>query len=139
LTQKQSSFAGKYYTLNDAYCEPKCVQSPMPPLLIGGGGQKRTLPLVAKYADHWNYPGNSPDPLGDLEKSLVRLRECCDDIGRDMSTIRISTQLWASRMSDTELVERARAYGDMGVDLGIVSLPRPLNVADIHRYAEVLS
>jgi hypothetical protein len=56
-----------------------------------------------------------------------------------MSTIRISTQLWASRMSDTELVERARAYGDMGVDLGIVSLPRPLNVADIHRYAEVLS
>jgi hypothetical protein len=77
--------------------------------------------------------------LGDLEKSLVRLRECCDDIGRDMSTIRISTQLWASRMSDTELVERARAYGDMGVDLGIVSLPRPLNVADIHRYAEVLS
>lgn len=139
LTQKQSSFAGKYYTLNDAYCEPKCVQSPMPPLLIGGGGMKRTLPLVARYADHWNYPGNSPDPLGDLEKSLVRLRECCDDIGRDMSTIRISTQLWASRMSDTELVERARAYGDMGVDLGIVSLPRPLNVADIHRYAEVLS
>jgi F420-dependent oxidoreductase-like protein len=139
LTQKQSSFAGKYYTLADAYCEPKCVQSPMPPLLIGGGGMKRTLPLVAKYADHWNFPGNSPDPLGDFERSMARLRECCDEIGRDVSTIRISTQLWASRMSDAELVDRAQAYADLGIDLGIVSLPRPLKVSDIHRYAEVLS
>jgi hypothetical protein len=42
-------------------------------------------------------------------------------------------------MSDAELVDRAQAYADLGIDLGIVSLPRPLNVADIHRYAEVLS
>jgi F420-dependent oxidoreductase-like protein len=137
LTQKQSSFSGKYYTLTDAYCEPKPVQSPMPPVLIGGGGHKRTLPLVARYADHWNFPGNSEDPLGDLHKSLARLRECCDEIGRDMSDIRISTQLWVAQMSDAQAVETALAYADAGVGLGLVSLPRPLDPRDIHRYAEL--
>lgn len=137
LTQEQSSYKGSYYTLTDAYCEPKPIQSPMPPILIGGGGHKRTLPLVARYADHWNFPGNSQDPLGDLNKSLARLRECCDEVGRDISTIRISTQLWVAQMSDAQAVETALAYADAGVGLGLVSLPRPLSPRDIHRYADL--
>ncbi|MCX6528649.1 MAG: TIGR03560 family F420-dependent LLM class oxidoreductase [Actinobacteria bacterium] len=139
LTQKQSSFNGKYFTLTDAYCEPKPIQQPMPPVLIGGGGMKRTLPLVAQYADHWNFPGNSEDPLGDLKKSVARLKECCDEIGRDISTIRISTQLWVDRMSEAEAIERAHAYEDAGVSLAIVSLPRPLNVKHIKEYPELFA
>lgn len=139
LTQKQSSFNGKYFTLTDAYCEPKPIQQPMPPVLIGGGGMNRTLPLVAQYADHWNFPGNSEDPLGDLKKSVARLKECCDEIGRDISTIRISTQLWVDRMSEAEAIERALAYEDAGVSLAIVSLPRPLNVKHIKEYPELFA
>jgi F420-dependent oxidoreductase-like protein len=139
LTQKQSTFKGKYFTLTDAYCEPKPIQQPMPPVLIGGGGMKRTLPLVALYADHWNFPGNSEDPLGDLKKSVARLKECCDEIGRDISTIRISTQLWVDRMSESEAIERALAYEDAGVGLAIVSLPRPLNVKHIKEYPELFA
>ncbi len=137
LTQKQTSFNGKYYTLTDAYCEPKPIQQPMPPVLIGGGGFKRTLPLVARYADHWNFPGNSDNPLGDLQKSLARLRECCDEVGRNMADIRISTQIWVDRMSESEAVDRALAYADAGVGLALVSLPRPLNPAHIHKYADL--
>ena len=139
LTQKQSNFTGKYFTLTNAYCEPKPIQQPMPPVLIGGGGMKRTLPLVARYADHWNFPGNSEDPLGDLKKSVARLKECCDEIGRDISTIRISTQLWVDRMSESEAIERALAYEDAGVGLAIVSLPRPLNVKHINEYPELFA
>jgi alkanesulfonate monooxygenase SsuD/methylene tetrahydromethanopterin reductase-like flavin-dependent oxidoreductase (luciferase family) len=139
LTQKQSNFTGKYFTLTNAYCEPKPIQQPMPPVLIGGGGMKRTLPLVARYADHWNFPGNSEDPLGDLKKSVTRLKECCDEIGRDISTIRISTQLWVDRMSESEAIERALAYEDAGVGLAIVSLPRPLNVKHINEYPELFA
>lgn len=139
LTQKQTSFNGRFYTLTDAYCEPKPIQQPMPPILIGGGGMRRTIPLVAKYADHWNFPGNSEDPLGDLQKSVARLQECCDEIGRDISTIRISTQLWVDRMSPAEAVERALAYEDAGVSLAIVSLPRPLNTRHIEEYPELFA
>ena len=137
LFRSQTSFNGKYYTLTDAYCEPKPIQQPMPPVLIGGGGFKRTLPLVARYADHWNFPGNSDNPLGDLQKSLARLRECCDEVGRNMADIRISTQIWVDRMSESEAVDRALAYADAGVGLALVSLPRPLNPAHIHKYADL--
>ena len=55
LTESQaSSFDGKHYTIKDAKCNPKPIQKPHPPIWIGGGG-KKTLQLVAKYADGWNY------------------------------------------------------------------------------------
>ncbi|CPZ52897.1 Hypothetical luciferase-like monooxygenase [Mycobacteroides abscessus] len=60
LSQRQTSFSGQYYSVTDAYCEPKCLQQPYPPILIGGKGEKRTLPLVARYAQHWNFPDGTP-------------------------------------------------------------------------------
>jgi 2-methylisocitrate lyase-like PEP mutase family enzyme len=74
-----------------------------------------------------------------LKKSVARLKECCDEIGRDISTIRISTQLWVDRMSEAEAIERALAYEDAGVSLAIVSLPRPLNVKHIKEYPELFA
>jgi F420-dependent oxidoreductase-like protein len=59
LTQHTTSFAGRYFTLTDAFCEPKPVQRPHPPICIGGTGEKRTLPAVARWAQHWNHPGAS--------------------------------------------------------------------------------
>ena len=49
-----ATFAGTYFQLDDAWCEPKPVQRPHPPIGIGGNGEKRTLRLVARVAQHWN-------------------------------------------------------------------------------------
>jgi F420-dependent oxidoreductase-like protein len=56
-TQPKVTFKGRYYQLDNAPLAPKPVQRPHPELLIGGGGEKRTLRIAAKYADHWNVWG----------------------------------------------------------------------------------
>src|SRR3954453_14037083 len=56
LTETTANFSGKYYKLTEAYNEPKPVQKPHPPIVIGGGGEQRTLRTVAKWAQHWNVP-----------------------------------------------------------------------------------
>ncbi len=58
-TQSPASFQGSYYTIEDAYCEPR--PDPIPPLMIGGGGEKLTLRLVARHADWWNIPEGSAE------------------------------------------------------------------------------
>src|SRR5262245_35448576 len=61
LSQEVSDFDGRYYQLKEARCEPKPVQQPHPPICIGGGGERRTLRIAAKYAQHWNVPGGGVD------------------------------------------------------------------------------
>lgn len=89
-TERAPTFAGRYYQLKDAYCEPKPIQKPYPPFVIGGSGEQRTLRVVAQYANVWNFPG------GDVEtfrhKSQV-LDGHCTAIGRDPSEVERSIQL----------------------------------------------
>src|SRR5262249_12754932 len=54
LTKDRASSQGQYFTLTEAWCEPKPVQRPHPPIAIGGNGERRTLRIVARYAQHWN-------------------------------------------------------------------------------------
>jgi alkanesulfonate monooxygenase SsuD/methylene tetrahydromethanopterin reductase-like flavin-dependent oxidoreductase (luciferase family) len=84
LTESQaSSFDGKHYTIKDAKCNPKAIQKPHPPIWIGGGG-KKTLQLVAKYADGWNYGLCTYDEY--LSKISI-LRDCCKEVGRSFEKI----------------------------------------------------
>ncbi|MGA7542757.1 MAG: LLM class flavin-dependent oxidoreductase [Nitrososphaeraceae archaeon] len=83
LTENQASFEGKHYTIKDAKCSPKPIQKPHPPIWIGGGG-KKTLQLVAKYADGWNYGLCTYDEY--LSKISV-LRNCCKAVGRNYEKI----------------------------------------------------
>ena len=69
--------------------KPGPVQQPRPPIVVGGVGEKYTLPLVAKYADVWNVPTYA---LGELDHKIAVLRQLCDDIGRDPSTIVMSIE-----------------------------------------------
>jgi F420-dependent oxidoreductase-like protein len=101
LTRQRFSFAGEHYTLTDATCEPKPVQSPLP-ILIGGGGEKRTLRIVARHADEWNTWG-TPETFE--HKSAV-LAEHCAAVGRDPSTIVRSAQ--AVVFLGTEAPEESR-------------------------------
>jgi F420-dependent oxidoreductase-like protein len=82
-TQNRSSFEGRYYRLSDAPLDPKPVQKPHPELMIGGGGERVTLRIVAKHADHWNVWGG-PKVLA--HKSAV-LEHHCSKAGRDSQSI----------------------------------------------------
>jgi F420-dependent oxidoreductase-like protein len=89
FTEKRASFPGRYYQLKDALCEPKPVQKPYPRLLVGGGGEKLTLRVVAKHADEWN---GEVGPAG-MARKLAVLREHCRAIGRDPDEIEVSVLL----------------------------------------------
>ena len=82
LDEPLSTFAGKHYTLADAVAEPKPVQRRLP-LLIGGGGEQKTLRTVARYADYWHGHG-APEVI---RHKLEVLARHCADVGRDVSEI----------------------------------------------------
>jgi len=82
-------FAGKHFTVKDMPIKPGAVQQPRPPIVVGGVGERYTLPLVARYADVWNVPTYA---LGDLEHKIAVLRSICSDVGRDPSTITLSIE-----------------------------------------------
>src|SRR5947207_10452705 len=86
-TQEEAVFEGKYYQVRGAINQPKGVQQPHIPLLIGGGGEKVTLKLVAQYADACHVFG---DPATIAHKFAV-LKQHCEAIGRDYESIRRAT------------------------------------------------
>jgi len=80
----EGPYEGKHYQLAETICEPRPLQTPRPPILIGGGGEKKTLRLVAQYADACNLFGSSPE---DVAHKLDVLRGHCDALGRDYDAI----------------------------------------------------
>jgi F420-dependent oxidoreductase-like protein len=103
------SFAGKHYTLADSPALPKPVQPGGPPILIGGGGPKRTPALAAKYASEFNLPFQSVEDTG---AQFQRVREACQAIGRDPSTLVYSNALVVCcGATEAEVNRRAAAIG----------------------------
>jgi F420-dependent oxidoreductase-like protein len=82
-TEQPASFAGKFYQVRDAHCNPQPIQKPHPPILIGGSGERKTLRIVAQYGDACNLFGSSET----VKKKLAVLREHCRDVGRDYNSI----------------------------------------------------
>ena len=89
FTENRANFKGRYYTVTDAPNNPKPVQKPHPPIMIGGAGEKVLLRLVAKYADRWNCPAG----YRDFKKTLGVLHEHCRAVSRDPEDITVSEQL----------------------------------------------
>ncbi len=89
-TEPRANFSGKYYQLTDALCEPKPVQKPYPPFVIGGSGERLTLRVVAQYASIWNYVGASVDDFSRLNHVLD---DHCAVVGRDPADIERSVQV----------------------------------------------
>jgi len=79
----EASFSGEHYSIDGAVCRPKPLQRPHPPIWIAGGGEKKTLRVVAEHADYSNF---GADAETFANKSRI-LEEHCDTIGRDFSTI----------------------------------------------------
>ncbi len=150
LTREQrTTFKGDYFAVTDAPNQPPPVQAKLP-ILIGGGGEKRTLRIAAQYADEWN-SWTSPEVL---THKIGVLRQHCDAIGRDPKEIGVSTQALLYLSEDTEWLETKRgqdaivgtpsevadiigAYRDAGADEIIIpdftmgSMPRRKDTCDL--------
>ena len=88
-TERRSNFKGRYYQLSDAPLDPKPVQIPHPELMIGGGGERVTLRVVARQADHWNVWGGPKV----LARKTAILEDHCSRVGRDPKTIARSVNM----------------------------------------------
>ena len=126
-TEEKPSFDGEYYRINEAYCNPKPVQKPHPPVIIGGAGEKYLLRVVAELADEWNCPANHSLSF---DNKMEALRDHCSAVGRNPDDIRISQQTVCVLAKDkAELAEKLPKaqvrYGFFGdvEKLGIVGTP----------------
>ena len=136
LSQKTTDFDGKYYQLKAAYNEPKGPQRPHPPICIGGGGEKRTLRITAKYAQHWNFVGGTPQEFAHKRDVLA---SHCADIGRDPKEIMTSAHVRLGEDRDyAKAVAEAAALGAEGLDLAIIYLPAPHDPAMLQPLAEAI-
>jgi F420-dependent oxidoreductase-like protein len=137
LTQETTTLAGRYVRLTDARCEPKPVQRPHPPLVIGGRGRNRTLRTAARWAQHWNAITSDPGDWLSLKQTLV---EHCGGIGRDPAEITCSVNVRMESEDDVKQVaEQAAAYAEAGADLVIVNLPVPPSPRVLAPLAEALA
>jgi F420-dependent oxidoreductase-like protein len=82
-TEEETTYKGQYYELERAHCDPKPLQQPHPPILIGGGGEQLTLRVVARLADRANFNG-SPE---DFARKCEILKQHCNEVGRDYDEI----------------------------------------------------
>lgn len=137
LRDDVANFSGKHYTLTDAYCAPKPVQRPNPPIWIGGDGPKRTLRAVARHADYWNTPFASPESFA---RSVEILHDHCADIGRDPAEITVTAQLIHDpAVGGSATAERAAELAEAGCELAVVYLPESHhNAAEVESIAEAL-
>jgi len=104
-TQPETTFAGKYYQLSRANCDPKPLQSPHPPIWIGGGGEQLTLRVVARHADYSNF-GGAPD---EWARKREVLKAHCAAVGRDDETIGMT---WSPEMCIRSTEAELRALGN---------------------------
>lgn len=134
--------AGETVTMDGDHVQLRDARLPVrgpgrPPICIGGMGEKRTLPLAARWADHWSYEGAD---LAEFSHKLRVLHRCCADIGRDPTEIQASAKVrFATGETAGIVARRAQALIDAGVSLVLVSFPRPLDPAAVAPIADALA
>lgn len=130
----EKPFTGKYYTLERPLNSPQSVQRPHPPILIGGIGERKTLRMVAQYADACNlFAGLGKD---ELQRKLAVLRDHCQSLGRPyeeiektaLDSLAITRDGRKSTLSPNAAIDHFAALAELGIDQAIFSL---LNVTDI--------
>ncbi len=137
FTQQKSNFEGKYYQLKDALCEPKPLQKPYPPLLIGGMGPKLIQPLVARQANIWHFFVRDGDPQ-ETKKICADFDALCRKVGREPSQVEKSISLRPPQLVGTpeDVRGRIQALADAGVQHFLISLPAPHDRQLLRRFAQ---
>ena len=123
MANETTDFTGEHFQLRNARAEPKGIQHGGPPLVIGGGGEKRTLKIAAIHADHWNLPFASPEQFAAKKQVLA---QHCETVGRNLEEIECSVQIaLPADQAPNESADLAAALGEGGVDTVIFSLRNP--------------
>jgi alkanesulfonate monooxygenase SsuD/methylene tetrahydromethanopterin reductase-like flavin-dependent oxidoreductase (luciferase family) len=123
-------FDGVHHQLRGALCNPKPVQRPRPPIMIGGWGE-RTLRVIARHADIWNIPGAPANDAGEVRRRSQMLDAACLEVGRDPATIERSVQIGV----DYDDVDQARMQAGAAIEAGFthvvfaLSAPYPDGIA----------
>jgi alkanesulfonate monooxygenase len=137
---KTEGFRGRHYRLRETLCVPAPLARPHPPILIGGVGEKKTLRLVARYADAWN----AFDHIG--VKELARKRDVllrhCDAEGRNADEIECTSlgTLDLAKTRPKQALAHFRELANAGFSHAIVSLPDPVDAKAVERLSrEILT
>src|SRR5580700_5684837 len=129
-TQESANFDGRHFKLENASFNPKPIQKPHPPILIGASGEKVALGIVARHAQMWNWPG-TPEIF---RAKIAWLEEHCRRIGRDPATIEKSVLVGGTFALD-DARRQVDAYAAAGVTHIVFSIG-PADRAWVRRFAE---
>ena len=113
-------YDGKHYQLAETLCSPQPLSQPRPPVIVGGGGERKTLRLVAQYADACNLFGLPPDRIAN---KLDVLRRHCDDVDRDYAAIKKTMLFGSTNLTAGDGVAFLREiepYAALGIDEVVV-------------------
>lgn len=133
FTQDLTTFEGRYYQLKEARREPKPVQQPHPPIVIGGSGEKLTLRVVAKHADIWNFVSGSVE---EFQLKVGILQQHCQAVGRDFQTIELSTQVRVNYDNLAETAARTQSFIEAGANHFVYTLSAPYPEDIVSRLAD---
>ncbi len=111
------------------------MQRPRPPFVIGGGGEKRTLRIAARFADQWNLPGGTPEVLA---RKIEVLHAHCAQVGRDPAHVEISVQVRAGSEVNT-IADEAAALVQAGAQHVIVGFRAPFDASRLEPIAQALA
>ena len=135
FTQDLTTFDGRYYQLKDTRREPKPVQKPHPPFVIGGSGEKLTLRVVAKHAAVWNFVNGTVE---EFQRKVGILQKHCQAVGRDIQTIDLSTQVRVNYANLAETVARTQSFIEAGANHFVYTLTPPYPDDIISRLANAI-
>jgi len=119
LAPGRATWDGRHARVMDAIHEPKGLQQPRLPIVVGGNGPNVTWRLAARFADELNLDALMPE---EVERALPVIRQRCEEVGRDPTTLRVSVHVWGrpSTSAGPERRARLREYADLGLSRTIL-------------------
>jgi F420-dependent oxidoreductase-like protein len=131
-SESEVTFAGRYYQLREAYCEPKPVQQPAPPFVLAGEGD-HTLRVIARYADVWDCSVETPE---EYQRKNALMDSYCAAIGRDPGHIVRSRHITVNLSDPAATLRETRRYVDAGATYIVLSVPAPYSASVAQRLAD---
>jgi F420-dependent oxidoreductase-like protein len=124
-SDNNGAYTGRHFQLAETLCSPQPLSKPHPPILIGGSGEKKTLRLVAKYADACNLFARMGKEV--VQGKLDILKHHCEEVGRDYAEIEKTTlgtvHLAPDKMNARNVIEECQALADIGITHAIFNMP----------------
>ena len=120
LAPGRATYEGRHAHVRDAIHEPKGLQEPRIPIVVGGNGPNVTWRLAARFADELNLDALTPT---EIEAALPTIAARCEEVGREPSTLRVSVHIWGAAgdvLPGTERRQRLRDYASLGLSRAIV-------------------